>query len=49
MSYFWGFVTFACLIWYTLMCVYITIYGAFDIKSMLSHLHHGEDKKDSEG
>jgi hypothetical protein len=30
------------------MCVYITIYGAFDIKSMLSHLQHGEDKKDSE-
>lgn len=35
-------------IWHTLMCVYITIYGAFDIKSMLSHLRHGEDKKDCE-
>lgn len=45
MSNVWGFIAFSCLAWYTVMCVYITIYGAFDIKSMLAHLHNGDEKK----
>ena len=41
MTYLWGIIIFGCLIWYSLTCVYITIYGALDIKTMLAHLRQG--------
>ena len=46
MMYLWGFIVFGCLAWYSLVSIYIAIYGALDIKTMLAHLRQngGEDR-----
>lgn len=37
----WALVVFGCLVWYTLVSIYVAIKGAVDIKSMLAHLRDG--------
>lgn len=35
---FWWLLTWACLVWYSILTVYVGIRGCFDIRTMLSHL-----------
>ena len=36
--WFWFGLTMACVIWYSLITLYVAVRGAFDIRTMLSHL-----------
>ncbi len=36
--WFWGFLTLACLIWYSTVTIYVAIKGASDIRNMLRRL-----------
>ncbi len=36
--WFWFALTIACLVWYSLVTVYVAVRGAYDIRGMLSHL-----------
>lgn len=39
---FWWLMTWAVVIWYSVVTVYVTVKGAFDIRNMLAHLSgHG--------
>ncbi|MCL5098725.1 MAG: hypothetical protein M1608_14580 [Candidatus Omnitrophica bacterium] len=37
-NYFWLLLTLACIVWYSVVTVYVGIRGAMDIKSMLARL-----------
>lgn len=41
--WFWGFLTIACLVWYSTITIYVAIKGANDIREMLRRL--GDRKK----
>lgn len=36
--WFWGFLTIACLVWYSTITIYVAIKGAGDIREMLRKL-----------
>lgn len=40
---FWWLLTWACLIWYSVVTVYVGVRGWFDIRSMLAHLGEKHD------
>lgn len=44
--WFWFWLTMACVIWYSLITLYVAVRGARDIRTMLSQLdsRHGIDK-----
>jgi len=46
---FWFAVTIACMLWYSIITVYVAIRGVFDIKSMLGRLKAGMTEEDSQG
>lgn len=45
---FWWFLTWACVVWYSTITIYVAIRGVFDIRSMLDHLksRHEKEKKE---
>jgi hypothetical protein len=45
---FWWWLTWACLVWYCTITVYVTIRGAYDIKHMLARLRELRDGGDDE-
>lgn len=42
--WFWFALTMACLLWYSLVTIYVAVRGAYDIREMLRRL--GESKKE---
>jgi hypothetical protein len=41
--WFWGFLTLACLIWYSTVTIYVAVKGAGDIRNMLRRLSGSKD------
>jgi hypothetical protein len=41
-EWFWTAITVACLMWYTVMTVLVTVRGVIDIRGMLSRLRQGD-------
>lgn len=39
--WFWALVVLACLLWYSVMTVYVAVMGFFDIRGMLARLREG--------
>ncbi len=44
----WFWLSWACVIWYSTITVYVAIRGFADIKSMLRSLKKGQDEADAE-
>lgn len=42
MESFWKFLTWACLVWYSTITVFVAIKGVSDIKNMLRNLSGGQ-------
>lgn len=42
--WFWGFLTIACLVWYSTITIYVSIKGAGDIRDMLRRLAATKNK-----
>jgi len=44
--WFWGFLTIACLAWYSTITIYVSIKGAGDIRDMLRRLAQAKSAND---
>ena len=42
MEAFWKFLTWACLVWYSTITIFVAIKGVTDIKTMLKNLSDGK-------
>lgn len=49
MTTFWYFLTWACVIWYSTITIYVAVCGVFDIRSMLARLKSGENSREGRG
>jgi hypothetical protein len=45
---FWWLLTIACLVWYSTITVYVSIRGAWDIKTMLARLQALNEQQDED-
>ena len=45
--YFWFGLTWACIIWYSIVTGYVAVKGFADIKTMLHHLNPDAENKDT--
>ena len=45
---FWWWLTWACLVWYSTITVFVTVRGAYDIKHMLARLRELRDSDEEE-
>ena len=43
-SWFWGLLTLACVVWYSLVTLYVAVRGAKDIRDMLDRLREDAEK-----
>jgi len=39
----WGFLAFACIVWYSTITIYVAIKGSYDIRNMLRTLSKSKD------
>lgn len=46
MKTFWYAMTIACLVWYTVVTIYVAFKGVFDIKHMLASLGKNRDSEE---
>ena len=48
MPSFWHILIWSCVIWYSTITIYVSVRGAFDIRSMLARLKDGEARREEE-
>jgi hypothetical protein len=48
LEFFWRYLLYACLAWYTCVTLYVAVRGAFDIRTMLRSLSSEQERKSGE-